>query len=348
MKILACDLGKFKTVVCIYETQDNSYKFVSIKTTPQEIHDLVVKHEPDRVVVEICSIVGWIYDLITSLGFEVQVANTNGQAWQWKNVKRKTDRDDALKLARLSAMEQLMTVHIPKPQVREKRALINYRQSLVQRQTKIKNSIRAIINRQGLEMLPGKKAWSQKEISKLEQMALPFSRAVGRQLWRGQLWMELQQLEQMGDAVIELEQKLAALNKQDKQVMLLQTVPGVGARLAEAVAAYLDEPERFVSGKQVGCYLGLTPRQYQSGNMNRQGRISGQGNKLLRSLLVEVCWLGLRWNAWMRQTYERIMRGSKSRKKIAITALARKLLVRLWAMLRDGTVWREPALEVTV
>ena len=148
--------------------------------------------------------------------------------------------------------------------------------------------------------------------------------------------------------VIEVEQKLAALNKQDKQVRLLQTVPGVGARLAEAVAAYLDEPERFVSGKQVGCYLGLTPRQYQSGNMNRQGRISGQGNKLLRSLLVEVCWLGLRWNAWMRQTYERIMRGSKFRKKIAITALARKLLVRLWAMLRDGTVWREPALEVTV
>ena len=123
MKILACDLGKFKTVVCIYETQDNRYRFVSIQTTPQEIHDLVVDHQPDRTVVEICSIVGWIYDLVTSLGFEVQVANTNGQAWQWKNVKRKTDRDNALKLARLSAMEQIATVHIPEPEVREKRTL---------------------------------------------------------------------------------------------------------------------------------------------------------------------------------------------------------------------------------
>lgn len=348
MKILACDLGKFKTVVCIYETQDNRYRFVSIKTTPQEIHDLVVDHQPDRTVVEICSIVGWIYDLVTSLGFEVQVANTNGQPWQWKNVKRKTDRDDALKLARLSAMEQIATVHIPEPEVREKRALINYRQSLVDRQTQVKNSIRAIMNRQGLEMLPGKRAWSQKEISRLKEMALPFSQAVGLNLWRGQLMIELQQLEQIGDAVTEVLQKLEALNKKDHQVKLLQTVPGVGARLAEAVAAYLDEPERFASGKQVGCYLGLTPRQYQSGNMNRQGRISGQGNKLLRSLLVEVCWLGLRWNRWMRQTYERIMRGSKSRKKIAITALARKLLVRLWAMLRDGTKWREPAIEVAI
>ena len=76
--------------------------------------------------------------MVTSLGFEVQVANTNGQAWQWKNVKRKTDRDNALKLARLSAMEQIATVHIPEPEVREKRALNNYRQSLVDRQTQVK------------------------------------------------------------------------------------------------------------------------------------------------------------------------------------------------------------------
>lgn len=347
MKILACDLGKFKTVVCIYETQDNSYEFVSIKTNPQEMHDLVVEHEPDRVVMEICSIVGWIYDLVTGLGFEVQVANTNGQAWQWKNVKRKTDRDDALKLARLSVMEQLMTVHIPKPAVREKRALINYRQGLVERRTQIKNSIRAIMNRQGLEMLSGKKGWSQKEIRRLAEMVLPFGGVDGCRLWRGQLGLELQLLEQIGDAIDELEQKLAELNKQNKQVNLLQTTMGVGARLAETVVAYLDEPERFANGKQVGCYVGLTPRQYQSGNMDRQGRISGQGNKLLRSLLVEVCWLGMRWNKWMRQTYERIRRGSKARKKIAIIALARKLLVRLWAMLRDGTTWREPVLEVT-
>lgn len=347
MKILACDLGKFNTVVCVYETQDNSYEFVSIKTNPQEMHDLVVEHEPDRVVMEICSIAGWIYDLVTSLGFEVQVANTNGQAWQWKNVKRKTDRDDALKLARLSVMEQLMTVHIPKPDVREKRALINYRQSLVERRTQIKNSIRAIMNRQGLEMLSGKRGWSQKEIGRLREKALPFAGAESWQLWRGQLYVELQQLEQISDAISEVEQKLSLLNAQDKQVNLLQTTMGVGARLAETVVAYLDEPERFANGKQVGCYAGLTPRQYQSGNMNRQGRISGQGNRLLRSLLVEVCWLGMRWNKWMRQTYERIRRGSAARKKIAITALARKLLVRLWAMLRDGTAWREPVLEVT-
>ena len=73
--------------------------------------------------------------------------------------------------------------------------------------------------------------------------------------------------------------------------------------------------------------------------MEHQGKVGGRGNKVLRSLLVEVSWLGLRHNKWMNDTYHRILRGSESRKKIAITAVARKLLVRCWAMLRDGRPW---------
>ena len=113
----------------------------------------------------------------------------------------------------------------------------------------------------------------------------------------------------------------------------------------------MDEPSRFSNGKQVGSYAGLTPKQYQSGQMDRQGHISGQGNRLLRSLLVEVSWCGLRYNPWVRQTYERIRRGSENRKKIAIRAVARKLLVRCWAMLCEEQEWREnnrsPADKVT-
>ena len=135
--------------------------------------------------------------------------------------------------------------------------------------------------------------------------------------------------------------KLDELAKSDSKIKLLQTAIGVGPRLAEAVVAFVDEPDRFATGKQVGSYVGLTPRQYQSGDMDHQGKISGQGNKMLRSLLVEVSWLGLRHNEWMNETYHRILRGSASRKKIAITAVARKLLVRCWAMLRDESNWRE-------
>ncbi|MFC1633361.1 transposase [Planctomycetota bacterium] len=96
----------------------------------------------------------------------------------------------------------------------------------------------------------------------------------------------------------------------------------------------------IISKSHRGCSNSLTPKQYQSGQMERQGRISGQGNKLLRNLLVEVSWVSLRYNPWARDTYNRLLRGSPSRKKIAITALARKLVVRCWAMLRDEQDWK--------
>src|SRR5712691_9493534 len=118
--------------------------------------------------------------------------------------------------------------------------------------------------------------------------------------------------------------------------------PGVGPRLAEAMVALIDDPHRFKRARDVGAYLGLVPRQYQSGEMNRLCRITKRGSKLLRSLLVEVSWVSLRHNPWLRSLYERMNRGSKTRKKIAIVAVARHLAIYCWAMLRDGTTWRQP------
>jgi transposase len=142
-------------------------------------------------------------------------------------------------------------------------------------------------------------------------------------------------------AQVDVTCKLDKLAESDCQIKLLRTAVGVGPRLSETIVAFLDEPQRFKNSKQVGSYVGLTPRQYQSGSMDRQGKISGQGNKLLRSLPVEISWLELQYNSWLRRTYQRLLRGSPSHKKIAITALARKLLVSCRAMLRDGQPWRE-------
>jgi transposase len=118
--------------------------------------------------------------------------------------------------------------------------------------------------------------------------------------------------------------------------------PGGGA---EAVAAHLGDPRRFASGKLVSAYAGLVPRQYQSGETDRKGRITRRGPGVLRKLPVECAWAMLRYNAWARATYARLTRGGGTRKKPAVVALARKLLlVRCWAMLRDNADWRaDPA-----
>ena len=74
MKILALDLGKYKSVACEYETETGRHGFVTIPTTPKALHDLMVEYEPDRVVIEICSIAGWVSDLVRSLEIELQVS----------------------------------------------------------------------------------------------------------------------------------------------------------------------------------------------------------------------------------------------------------------------------------
>jgi transposase len=345
MNILAMDLAKNKTVVCFYDSNDGSYEFGRVKTTPEKIHNLLVEYSPDRVVFEVSSLAGWIYDICSTLKISTQVANPNTQAWRWKNVKNKNDKKDALKLAQLSAMNQLPTVHMPKPAVRQKRSLIHYRHTLVCRVVQIKNNIRAILDKQGYSMSTGKSGWTGKSIERLNQMALPIENCDVSNLWRGQLYVELGMLNSTLKALADVTCKLDKLAESNCQIKLLRTAVGVGPRLAEAIVAFLDEPQRFKNSRQVGSYVGLTPRQYQSGSMDRQGKISGQGNKLLRALLVEVSWLGLRHNSWLRRTYQRLLRGSPSRKKIAITAVARKLLVRCWAMLRDGQPWREIEIE---
>jgi transposase len=162
------------------------------------------------------------------------------------------------------------------------------------------------------------------------------------------LMTELICLRQLQNLIAAIEAKLDALTATDPRAKRLQTIPGVGARTAEAILAILDDPGRFQNGKQVGAYIGLVPRQYQSGQTNRQGRISGAGNPTLRTLLIEVSWIGLRYNSWMREVYERVRAGSNARKKLAIVAVARRLLIRCWAMLRDETTWQPQNLKVMV
>lgn len=345
MKILALDLGKFKTVGCVYESASGKHHFKTSFTTPRGLAQLVREVKPDRVVIEVCNIAGWVCDLLRELGVAVQVANTSDDAWRWRKVKKKNDRADALKAAQLSAVNQLREVHIPNIEVRQWRALIAFRQQLVRRRGKVKNHIRDLLLSEGQILPRGAKCWTQLGRAHLEALAKPLRETEVHELWRGQLHVELRQLEELQRDIGRVEEKLDAIAKADPRVAQLRTIPGVGPRLSEAIVALLDQPERFHHGREVSAYVGMVPKELDSGETRRRGRITKHGSRLVRSLLVEVAWAGLRYNAWVRETFQRISGGKKSRKKIAIVAVGRQLLVRCWAMLRDGTVWQPPALQ---
>jgi transposase len=340
MRILALDLAKNKSVFVDYLTGNGEQTFGKVATNAHELEKLLLRCRPDQLVIEAGAAAGWVCDLAQGMKIPVQVANGNDERWRWKTVKEKSDRKDALKLAQLCEMDSLPTVHVPESSVRQWRSLIKYRHSLVDRRTAIKNSIRSIYERQGIHLSPAVRAWSNKAIEELKTEAA--SRRP-EQLWLFEVQCELELLESTQRQIDAVETQLQEIALSKEPVRRLQTAPCVGPRLSEAVVAILDNPHRFRNGRQVGCYVGLTPRRWQSGNSDRQGHISHAGNSLLRELLVEIAWQGVWRKTWMAEMYEQIRRGNDKRKKIAIVAVARRLLIKLWAMLRDGTEWKDPA-----
>jgi transposase len=336
--ILAIDLGKYKCVACVYHAADR-FTFHAIDTSLTEVERLIRRTRPAVVVFEACTLAGWVHDLCGEIGVRCKVANTGAEAWKYKHAKRKTDRDDAVRLAQLEALGQLPEVVVPAKPVREWRALIAHRQALVTQRVAAQNRIRSILVGQGLPAPRGAKAWTVSGLAGIGQFARPLADCAPDELWRGMLDLALTAYRQAEELVAEAEAKLDAMGKADARVRLLDTMPGLGPRTAEAVVAHLDDPKRFRSGKQVAAYGGLVPRQYQSGEDDRRGRISKRGPAVLRKLLVQCAWAMLRYNPWARAVYDRLCRG-KARKKQAVVALARKILVRCWAMLRDGVAWR--------
>jgi transposase len=341
--ILAIDLGKYKSVACLYRSAEEQ-RFVSFATSRAEIVRMLDKLQPTVVLIEACLLAGWVHDLCTEKGVRCLVANTTSEAWKFKHLKRKTDRDDALRLTEIYRLGKFPTVHLPPKEVREQRGLIETRQKLVGRRVAVQNRIRAILVGQGLPAPVGAKAWTALGLAGIAQYAQPIADCAVLELWRGRLHLALAELAYIQRLLDQAEKKLDSLAKDNEGVQLLETIPGVGPRTAEAVVAFLPEPELFRTAKQVSAYGGLVPRQYQSADTDHRGRITKRGPRTLRKLLVECAWVMLRYNPWARAVYQRLTHGGKTRKKQAIVALARKLLVRCWAMLRDGTVWRaDPA-----
>jgi transposase len=159
------------------------------------------------------------------------------------------------------------------------------------------------------------------------------------ELWRGQLDLELTQLDSLAQQQADVERRLDLIAKDDERIQRVQTIPGVGRRTAEAIVTTLDDVDRFDNARQVSSYIGLVPRQYQSGETDRNGRITKRGSRLLRTLLLECAWISMRYNEWSRTTYDRIHGGQQTRKKKAAIALARKIAVVAWSMLKHKTDW---------
>jgi transposase len=296
----------------------------------------VLEGLPDRseVCYEASCGYGHFHDLLRPLAARVLVAHP-GQLRLIFRSKNKNDRNDAERLAKLLYLGETPTVHVPSLEVRTWRELINCRSQVIAKRTRAKNTMRALLRSAGITPPKQPGLWTKKGLAWLRQLTLP---TPSQQLRRDLL---LEEIETLLRQVRRIEQQLNRQAQQTPAVAQLRSIPGVGVRTAEAVAAFVDDPHRFRNAKAVGRYFGLVPCQDQSGDKNRLGHITREGAPVVRQLVAEAAWQALRRSPRVRAYFERVQRGDPQRKKIALVATAHHLVRVMWALLKRGTLWEE-------
>jgi transposase len=296
----------------------------------------LLKGLPDRfeVCYEASCGYGHYHDLLKPLAARVLVAHPGRLRLIFRS-RDKTDRKDAERLAKLLYLGEAPAVHVPSLDVRTWRELINCRAQVIAKRTRAKNALRALLR--GVGVVPPKSPglWTKKGLAWLRQLELP---TASQQLRRDLL---LEEVEALNGQVRRLVQELNRRAQETPAVARLRSIPGVGIRTAEAVAAFIDDPHRFRHAKAVGRYFGLVPCQDQSGDKNRLGHITREGPAVVRQLVAEATWQAVRRSPAVRAYFERTQRGDPQRKKIAVVATAHYLVRVMWALLKRGTVWHE-------
>jgi transposase len=335
MRYVGLDVHWRQSTICVLDHRGRKLSTQTIRGGWSKVLEEVGKiRKPFSICFEASSGNGFLFERLSTISRRVVVAHP-GQLRLIFRSKRKNDRVDSEKLAKLLFLDEVPPVHVPSVEVRSWRSMIEHRRKLVSEQTRTKNGIRSLLRSQGVEAPRG--LWTRRGLVWLTALQLATDLD---ELQHDILQERLQSVASMIQRVERVLNRMAAAHS---GVQLLRTIPGVGPRTGEAVVAYIDEPGRFHRNKAIGSYFGLIPKQDASGRSNRLGHITREGPSLVRSLLVEAAWQGIRRCPQIRQVYERIMRDDKQRKKIALVATAHYLIRAMLAMLQTGEVWRYSA-----
>jgi len=277
-----------------------------------------------RVGMEASGHARWFERLVAELQFELWIGDA--AEIRTKRVrKQKTDRQDAQLILRLLLEDRFPKIWVPSLENRDLRQLLWHRHRMVQARTRIMNQLQAVALNEGLRCK--KRLWRERGREQLESFRLaPWASRRRRDL--------LELMDRLSPTIAELTLAIEREVEKCPEAKRLMTHPGVGALTALAYVLIIGKAERFGSGKQVASYLGLVPSEESSGNRRRLGHITKQGSSILRFLLVEAAQVTVRSvPEWRSKYFHLAMRRGR---KIAKVAMARKLAVLLYWMMRQG------------
>jgi transposase len=334
MFYVGLDIHSKRISICVLNETGQVAHRSQVRTIDQMMQ--ILERLPDRfeVCYEASCGYGHFHDLLQPLAARVLVAHPGRLRLIFRSSD-KNDRKDAERLAKLLYLGEAPAVHVPSQDVRTWRELINCRSQVIAKRTRAKNTIRALLRSAGETPPRHPSLWTKKGIAWLRQLNLP---TTSQQLRRDLL---LEEIDTLNRQLRRIEQELNRRAAHMPAVGQLRSIPGVGVRTAEAMAAFVDDPHRFQHAKAVGRYFGLVPRQDQSGDKNRLGHITREGAPVVRRLIAEAAWQARRRSPTVRAFFDRIQQGDPQRKKIAVVATGHYLVRAMWAMLKRGTTWQE-------
>jgi transposase len=289
----------------------------------------------DQVVIESTTNAWHVYDLLAPLVAEVKVANPI-RVKQIAEARTKTDKRDALILARLLAANLIPEVWVPPVPVRELRQMVSQRRRLVEMHTQVVNRMHSVSHRHHLGHPKGKR-FQKKNLAWREQLS---------EMERFQFDLDLETKQYLKKQIERLTARLGSLSHQEpwaSQALYLMQIPGFGVVTCMTVLAAIGDISRFESAKHLVSYAGLAPGVEQSGNKNRSKPITKEGRKELRWALVEVAWRAVRADPVWKRRFEEL----KGRKhpNDAITVVAHQLLLVVWFLLTRQQPYRHYTAE---
>ena len=325
-RYIGLDVHKRQVVIAGVDQQQNELLKpvkIKIRNFPTWAQDNL--NQTDSVALE-ATINSWkIHDDLQAIVSEVLVANS----YKIKLISSsatKTDRHDALVLAKLLAANLLPAVWVPPEPVRELRELTRYRSKLVGERNKLKSQLHNILHKQNLALPEGgpfteknELWWCDLSVNEVEKMQI------------GHHWQSIHHLDkQISETEALIVQQSASDYWSDMMTFIMQ-IPGIGIYTGMTILAAIGDIERFPTSSQLIGYAGLGARVRASGDWYQTGKISKQGRRELRTALVNSAWVAVRFsNHWCHQFEKLAVRIGK---KKAITAIARKLLVVIWHVL---------------
>jgi transposase len=325
------DVSMEETHICVLDGDGTIAHEATVASSPTAIA-AALKKAPrcTQVVFETGRMAPMLYHGLTELGVAV-VCVESRQAYQALKTlaTHKTDRNDARGLAQLARTGFFKSVHVKSLPAHAVRALIMARKKLVGQRVTLENQIRGLAVLFGVRLPRGLSPAFVERVIGMSDGVAGLSSAM-----RGLLTARHAIL----GAIAAIDADMKRLVRASDACRRLMTIPGVGQLTALAFAAAVDDPTRFRRSRDLGAYLGLVPRRYQSGEVDYVGSISKVGDQRVRTLLYEAANVMLtRYKGELKLKDWALAIAKRSTMRKARIALARRLAIIMHAMLRHGT-----------